>query len=63
MVYPSDPIPSFPPAADLETVPVLKVLKRASRALATLKGSPTAVPTKGILIDALALQEAKSLGD
>lgn len=59
MVHPSDPIPRFPPADDLEAVPVLKALNRASRALATLKGQAHSIPNQGILINTLALQEAK----
>ena len=38
---------------------MLKALNRASRALATLKGQARSIPNQGILIDALALQEAK----
>ena len=53
------PIPSLPPADDLETVPVFKALNQASRALATLKGQASSIPNQGILIDTLALQEAK----
>ncbi len=59
MVHSSDPIPLFPPADDLETVPVLKALNRASRALATLKGQARSIPNQGILTNTLALQEAK----
>lgn len=54
------PIPSLPPEADLETVRVLKALNRASRALADLKGQAKTIPNQGILIDTLALQEAKA---
>lgn len=45
---------------DLETVPVLKALARANRALAELKGRAATIPNQGILIDTLALQEAKA---
>jgi hypothetical protein len=41
-------------------VPVLKVLNRASRGLADLKGQAEAIPNLGILIDTLALQEARA---
>lgn len=58
-MHPSDPIPRFPPTAHLETVPVLKALNRASPALATLKGQARSIPNQGVLIDTLALQEAK----
>lgn len=50
----------MPPPIDLETVPVLKSLNRASRALANLKGQARTIPNQGILIDTLALQEAKA---
>ena len=40
-------------------MPVLKALNRGSRALATLKGQTRSIPNQGILIDVLALQEAK----
>lgn len=53
-------IPQLPPTADLETVRVLKALNRASRALADLKGQAKTIPNQGILIDTLALQEAKA---
>ena len=38
---------------------MLKALNRASPALATLKGQARSIPNQGILIDTLALQEAK----
>lgn len=60
MLKPTYRIPPLPPRDDLETVPVLKALTRASRALADLKGQASAIPNQGILIDTLALQEAKS---
>ena len=60
MVHPSDPIPRFPPADDLETVAVFKALNYASRALGTLKGQACSIPNQGILIDTLALQKQKS---
>nr|WP_221238553.1 Fic family protein [Roseospira visakhapatnamensis] len=50
----------MPPAVDLETVPVLKALARANRALAELKGRAATIPNQAILIDTLALQEAKA---
>ena len=59
MVHPGHPIPNLPPADDLETVSVLKVLNRVVRALATLKGQTRSIPNQGILIGTLALQEAK----
>lgn len=60
MLKPTYAIPDLPPAAEIETVPVLKALARASRALADLKGQAKTIPNQGILIDTLALQEAKA---
>ncbi|MCS1414227.1 MAG: Adenosine monophosphate-protein transferase SoFic [Verrucomicrobia subdivision 3 bacterium] len=53
-------LPDLPPAIDLETPRVLKALAAASRSLAELKGRAAAIPNQGILIDTLALQEAKA---
>ena len=53
-------LPALPPPADLETVRVLKALSRANRHLAELKGRAAVIPNQGILIDSLALQEAKA---
>jgi len=52
MLRPTYILPTLPPAVSLETVPVLKVLNRASRALADLKGQARTIPNQGILIDA-----------
>lgn len=60
MLKPSYAIPVLPPPVDLETVPVLKALAKANRALAELKGRAATIPNQGILIDTLALQEAKA---
>lgn len=60
VLKPSYALPTLPPPVDLETVPVLKALNRASRALANLKGQARTIPNQGILIDTLALQEAKA---
>lgn len=60
MLKPSYPIPDLPPTVNLETVPVLKALAKANRALAELKGRAATIPNQGILIDTLALQEAKA---
>lgn len=60
MLKPSYEIPVLPLNIDLETVPVLKALNLASRALADLKGQARTIPNQGILIDTLALQEAKA---
>lgn len=53
-------IPDLPPLTNLETVAVLKALAKANRALAELKGRAATIPNQGILIDTLALQEAKA---
>ncbi len=60
MLKPTYAIPTLPPPLDLETVPVLKALARANRALAELKGRAATIPNQGILIDTLSLQEAKA---
>lgn len=60
MLKPSCLIPALPPPTDLETVAVLKALAKANRALAELKGRAATIPNQGILIDTLALQEAKA---
>jgi Fic family protein len=60
MLVPSYVIPTLPPAVDLETVPILKALAHANRALAELKGRAASIPNQGILISTLALQEAKA---
>lgn len=49
----------LPPAADLETKAVLKQLASAHRYLAELKGKAATIPNENILINTLALQEAK----
>jgi len=49
----------LPPKADLETKPILKRLASAHRYLAELKGKAATIPNENILINTLALQEAK----
>ena len=49
----------LPPAADLETIPVLRKLAEAHRYLAELKGALGAIPNESILINTLSLQEAR----
>ncbi|WP_294535689.1 Fic/DOC family N-terminal domain-containing protein [uncultured Rhodoblastus sp.] len=53
-------LPDLPPPVDLDTVRVWKALAAANRALAELKGRAATIPNQGILIDTLALQEAKA---
>lgn len=60
MLKPTYSLPPLPPPVELETVKVLKALNLASRALADLKGQARTIPNQGILIDTLALQEAKA---
>ncbi|MBT3071431.1 Fic family protein [Rhodomicrobium sp. Az07] len=60
MLKPTYSIPPLPPPVELETVAVLKALAKANRALAELKGRAAVIPNQGILIDTLALQEAKA---
>lgn len=50
------PVPS---TIELETPAVLRLAARAHRALAELKGAVATIPNESILIDTLALQEAK----
>jgi Fic family protein len=49
----------LPPDVDLETKPVLKQLAAAHRELALLKGRSATIPNETILINTLALQEAR----
>lgn len=49
----------LPPKADLESKAVLKKLAQAHRFLAELKGISGTIPNQSILINTLALQEAK----
>jgi len=50
---------NLPLTFDFETVPILKALNKASRALAELKGEVRTIPNETILINTLTLQEAK----
>ena len=52
-------IPLLPLPYDFETVKVLKQLSKANRKLAELKGIARTIPNENILINTLALQEAK----
>lgn len=49
----------LPPSNDLETKAILKKATSAHRYLAELKGISESIPNQGILINTLALQEAK----
>jgi len=50
----------LPPQTCVETLAVLKQLARATRSLAELKGISLSIPNQHILINTLALQEAKA---
>ncbi|MGB3315110.1 MAG: Fic family protein [Albidovulum sp.] len=60
MLTPTYDIQPLPPSVDFDTVPILKALARANRVLAELKGRAASIPNQTILIDTLALQEAKA---
>jgi cell filamentation protein, protein adenylyltransferase len=56
---PFNQLPDLPPKVELETPRVLKATTRAGRALAELKGRTHTIPNPTILLNTLALQEAK----
>src|SRR6266446_7613286 len=56
---PFNQLPDLPPKAELETSRVLKATTRARRALPELKGRTHSTPNPTILLNTLALQEAK----
>lgn len=60
MLKASYAIPDLPPAGVEETPAVLRALALAHRHLAELKGRAASIPNQGILIDTLAMQEAKA---
>jgi Fic family protein len=60
LLKPTYAIPGLPPPGAIETVAVLREAARAHRYLAELKGRAATIPNQGILIDTLALQEAKA---
>lgn len=61
MLNPSYNIPTLPPKGiDFESNKILKALSKANRSLAEVKGKASAIPNQSILIDTLALQEAKA---
>ncbi|HQO92436.1 MAG TPA: Fic/DOC family N-terminal domain-containing protein, partial [bacterium] len=51
--------PMLPPEIELETKTVLKKCSQANRHLAELKGVSQTIPNQNILINTLAIQEAK----
>lgn len=56
---PFNTLPPLPPKARLETTAVLKAAIQAHRALAELKGVGQLIPNQSILVNAVALQEAR----
>lgn len=52
-------LPFLPPNKNVETLPILKQVAKAHRYLAELKGIAKTIPNEQILINTLALQEAK----
>src|SRR5436190_15116093 len=56
---PFNQLPDLPPLVELETHAVLRATTRASRALAELKGRTHSIPNPTILLNTVALQEAK----
>ena len=57
--HPFNDLPLLPPKAELETKRVLKAVIAARTALAELKGAGGLIPHQRVLVDAIALQEAK----
>lgn len=57
---PFNGLPALPPAADVETLAILRKTITASRALAELKGMAERMPNQAMLIDSLVLQEARA---
>jgi Fic family protein len=53
-------LPLLPPKADVETKQILKAAIDAHVALANLRGAARSIPNDGILVRAIALQEAKA---
>ena len=56
---PYNDLPPLPPKAELESKAVLRKAIAAIKALAELKGAEELIPNQGVLINAIALQEAK----
>jgi len=58
--HPYNELPLLPPAADLETRPVLKACITARAALAELKSAANLIPNQAMLINSLPLLEAQA---
>ena len=57
---PFNDLPPLPPGGEMETIAILKKLVDAKAKLAELKGRAIAIPNQDILINNIALQEAKA---
>lgn len=58
--HPYNALPPLPPKAEIETKAVLKKAISAARAVAELKGVGGVIPNQAMLINTLALQEARA---
>jgi len=58
-LQPYNDLPLLPPQAELETKAVLKQAIAANRVLANLRGLAAQIPNQGMLINSIALQEAR----
>jgi Fic family protein len=56
---PYNHLPNLPPPMDLETKAVLKLVSKANRALAELKGQLSRIPNPTLMTNAITLQEAR----
>ncbi len=57
---PYNALPTLPPAAEIETIGIMRALNVASRALANLNGTALSVPNPQLLIDTFAIAEAQA---
>ena len=57
---PYNALPALPPAAEIETIGIMRALNLASRALANLNGTALSVPNPQLLIDTFAITEAQA---
>src|SRR6185312_14501224 len=57
---PYDDLPALPPAADIESRPLLKACIEARAALAELKSVGAAIPNQAVLINSIPLLEAQA---
>lgn len=57
---PYNALPTLPPAAEIETIGIMRALNAASRALANLNGTALSVPNPQLLIDTFAIAEAQA---